>query len=89
MIHSAPCKNCHRNMTALCKPYDCKEYLEHKEIMIAYKERRLDNMKCKKCHSNMNRKQIDNTFYYECPKCGTTLGKPAEKEETSNVSEDK
>ncbi len=44
-------------------------------------------MKCKKCHSNMIRKSIDNVYYYECPKCLNTLGrpKPVEKENDKDV----
>ncbi len=90
MIHKAPCGKCFKNLTSLCRPYECKSYREHKEIMIAYKERRLDEMKCKKCRTTMVRKQVDNVFYYECPQCGNTLGKPVlEKEEDKNVSENK
>lgn len=38
-------------------------------------------MKCKKCHRTMDRKNIGNVFYYECPFCGNTMNKPPEPKE--------
>lgn len=36
-------------------------------------------MKCPKCKTNMTRKSADKSnYYFECPKCHTTIGKTEE-----------
>lgn len=43
-------------------------------------------MKCKKCGREMERKDAGNgIFYYECPRCGNSLGKPVENTQGSNA----
>lgn len=38
-------------------------------------------MKCPKCHKPMVRKTDGkNVYYFQCPSCGTTKGKPKDKE---------
>ena len=38
-------------------------------------------MKCPKCHKPMDRKKAsENVYYFQCPSCGTTVGKPQSKE---------
>lgn len=41
-------------------------------------------MKCKKCHTEMNRtKYGDHNYGYTCPKCGNKVAIPEEKQETN------
>lgn len=38
-------------------------------------------MRCPKCHFTMQRKEAPgNVYYYECPHCGYSVGKPVEEE---------
>ena len=44
-------------------------------------------MKCPKCRRDMKRKSApNNVWYYECPNCFYTIGKPTE-EVTNNAEE--
>ncbi len=33
-------------------------------------------MKCRKCNRNMQYRNIGNIYYFECPSCGYSIGKP-------------
>ena len=45
-------------------------------------------MKCKKCRSSMQKKlAAANKYYFECPHCHETVGKPT-KESESNAKEE-
>jgi DNA-directed RNA polymerase subunit M/transcription elongation factor TFIIS len=38
-------------------------------------------MKCPKCHRPMERKKDkENVYFFQCPSCGETVGKPKEAE---------
>lgn len=47
-------------------------------------------MMCPRCHRQMLRKKsriVENTFYYECPKCGYSLGKPLQEDDEKETNE--
>lgn len=46
-------------------------------------------MKCKKCSRTMERKALMvNSYYYECPNCHYTIGKPTEVKEDGGSQEE-
>lgn len=40
-------------------------------------------MKCPKCHVTLERKKVPdkNIYYWQCPRCGYSYGKPKKEEE--------
>lgn len=47
-------------------------------------------MICPRCHRQMQYRKsrvVENTFYYECPRCGYSLGKPLIEDEKEKQDE--